>query len=165
MLAEQTDRAVRVLARILADGRISARTLATEMGISDCQLGALRWERQRFPAELAPALYEALAPIDAALALWAYTEIVGLRLMGHEARPLPPGLDRDAPAIDALQTAEALGQVQGGIARAGSEVDYQEAAAMLPATRLAHRELDQLEGKLERIAAATPQLRIAGSEP
>lgn len=157
------ERAVVVLARLFGDERITARVLAAEMGISECQLGAFRYERQRFPAELLPALFEAVAPIDPALALWAVREIAGLSLIGHELRPAAPGLDRDPPAIDALQTAEALGQVEGGLSRAGAVVDHQEAAGMLPAARHAQREMGQLAAKLEQIANRTPQLSIAGS--
>ena len=162
-MSEQTDRAVRVLARVLGDGRISARTLATEMAISESQLGALRYGRQRFPVELAPDLYEAIAPVDPSLALWAYSEIVGLRLIGHEARPTT-GTDSDPLTVDALQTSGALGEVGLAIAQAGEEVDHLEAAAMLPAVRRARREVGQLAEKIEARARRTPQLSLTSAE-
>lgn len=163
-MTERADRAVRVLARILGDGQISARTMATEMGISESQLGALRYGRQRFPAELLPELYAAVAPVDPTLALWALLEISGVRSIGYDLRPAAAGLDADPVTVDALQTARALGSVQGQLADSGYEVDPQEAHGMLPDARRAHRELGQVVGKLERIANSTPQLSLAGSQ-
>jgi hypothetical protein len=154
-------RSEKVLARLAAHPQLSLAGLARAMDVPDARLKAYAYGRAPFPAELAPALYMAVAEVDPSLALWAFSEVVGLPEIRHEARPLPVGLDRDPVHIDAMQTSEALGQLEGGLARAGAEVDSVEAATLLPDARRARTEMGQVIAKLEDIASRTPQRALA----
>jgi hypothetical protein len=156
MLNERT-RAEEVLSRLTGHPKLSLAGLARAMDVPEARLKAWAYGRAPFPAELAPDLYRAVAEVNASLALWAFSEIVGLRLIGHEARPTMAGLDPDPVAVDALQAGEALGRLEGGIARAGAEVDPYEAAELLPAARSTRHELGQIIAKLEETSKSSPQ--------
>lgn len=150
-------RAEVVIARLIAHPQLTLPGIARAMGVPESRVKAYAYGRAPFPAELAPELYGAVAEVDPSLALWAYSEIVGLPLIRHEARPLPSGIDRDPLLVDALQTAAALGHLQGEIASVGCEVDPHEAAELLPEARRARTEMGQLVAKLEAISGRSPQ--------
>jgi hypothetical protein len=140
-----------------ADERVSIPVL-----VSDMEMPYARWESYRlgrapFPAEAIPALYRATYRVDPALALWALSEMAGLREVGHVAKPLPAGTDTDAPATDALQVGQHLGRLLEMVQRHGPEIDPLEAHEEAPTWRALEREAAQGRVKVETIARASAQ--------
>lgn len=164
MESAQGERAVRALRGLQADARVSLVALAARMAIPYDRLYSYVSGRVPFPVERAPDLYRALLPIDRALALLAFSELVGLREIGHEAKPLARATDGDEPATDALQAQHWLGDLSAHLASFGRNVDAYEAQEALPAARRLHVESGQLITKLEVIASITPQRSILSNE-
>jgi hypothetical protein len=153
----RTSRTRRVLVALGADERVSWAVLASDIGITSASLTAYKLGRAPFPAEAIPALFRALCRVDRALALWALSEMAGLREIAHTAKPLPGGTDGDDPATDAMQVGEALGVLLGMLARHGPTIEPHEAAEQLPTWRAIEREAVQGRVKVETIAGIGPQ--------
>jgi hypothetical protein len=158
---ERTSRTRRVLIALAADERISMPVLADDLGISYASLEGYKLGRVPFPAEAIPVLYRALRRVDAALALWAFAEMAGLRDISHVARPLPGAVDPDPLNTDAMQMGEMLGSLLGLIARHGPTTEAHEAAEQVPVWRALENEAAQARVKAETIAAAGPQRAMA----
>lgn len=143
-----------------------AHRWATLIGVSTAAYESWLYGRGQFPGERLPNLFTAIVAVteDRSLALWALTEIAGLREIGLELKPTARGTDADPIPVDALQVTQALGALSGKITAAGSEIDHMEAAAMLPSARQLVAEAQQMVTKLEVIAAITPQMKIPGAE-